>query len=96
MLEKGMVFKDEDTGTLITIEETDNYMTKLRLSDGTPMYGSTIEWYGHLMNNFTLIEPLTSVAEKSNKHCTHKNIREDRFFSAMVYQTCKDCGKTLN
>lgn len=28
--------------------------------------------------------------------CSHYNIREDRFFSAMVYKTCKDCGKTLN
>lgn len=28
--------------------------------------------------------------------CKHLNIREDRFFSAMVYKTCKDCGASLN
>ena len=28
--------------------------------------------------------------------CKHTNIRKDHFFSAMVYLTCKDCGKPLN
>lgn len=34
--------------------------------------------------------------QKSDNGCSHRNIREDRYFSAMVYKTCKDCGKTLN
>jgi hypothetical protein len=34
--------------------------------------------------------------ELDKKLCSHRNIREDRFFSAMVYKTCKDCGQALN
>jgi len=30
------------------------------------------------------------------KVCHHYNVRKDYFFSAMVYLTCKDCGKPLN
>lgn len=43
------------------------------------------------------IKPLDKAfKELDKKICSHRNIREDRFFSAMVYKTCKDCGQALN
>ena len=36
------------------------------------------------------------LSEIPKPKCKHTNIREDRFFSAMVYRTCKDCGEPLN
>lgn len=42
-------------------------------------------------------KPLDKAFKTLDKtYCKHTNIREDRFFSAMVYKTCKDCGKSLN
>ena len=42
-------------------------------------------------------KPLDEAFKQLDKQlCSHRNIREDRFFSAMVYRTCKDCGKPLN
>lgn len=37
-----------------------------------------------------------SVKQLDIQLCSHRNIREDRYFSAMVYKTCKDCGQALN
>ena len=43
------------------------------------------------------IKPLDrAFKELDKKLCSHQNIREDRYFSAMVYKTCKDCGEPLN
>lgn len=42
-------------------------------------------------------KPLDQAFKQLDKqYCRHTNVREDRFFSAMVYRTCKDCGKALN
>jgi hypothetical protein len=42
-------------------------------------------------------KPLDQAIQKLDKvYCTHKNIAEERYFSAMMYRTCKDCGHKLN
>lgn len=42
-------------------------------------------------------KPLDKAMKQLDKeYCTHKNVRRDHYFSAMVYLTCKDCGKALN
>lgn len=42
-------------------------------------------------------KPLDQAFKQLDKQlCRHHNVRKDHFFSAMVYLTCKDCGKPLN
>jgi len=52
------------------------------------MLGDTSIWALTVDNHCPIINKINA--------CQHTNIREDRFFSAAVYKTCKDCGATLN
>lgn len=58
-------------------------------------YDTAIHIFEH--NYLNKNKPLDKAFKELDKQiCTHRNIREDRFFSMMVYKTCKDCGTNLN
>lgn len=42
-------------------------------------------------------KPLDKAFKELDKiYCSHKNVRKDSFFSARIYLTCRDCGKSLD
>jgi hypothetical protein len=108
-LKVGMTFINERRHHKIKITELNNKNVTILFYNyseekNTWLEGTHLEYKSsHLinyvtLNNYTLIEkPLDQAFKTLDKQlCTHKNIRTDQFFTAMVYKTCKDCGKPLN
>lgn len=97
-LKPGMVFKsNKKTHTMIINEVND---TTVRYSINNRKYRAETSFVHQflLQSNWQYEGKELDLAfkELDRKICSHRNIREDRFFSAMVYKTCKDCGATLN
>lgn len=99
-LKVGMEFESSEHNFVLNIIEVTNSSVTYGIIGSA--YTSTLP-HSHFIeglkdNNWHIkSKPLDKAFKELDKQlCSHKNIREDRFFSAMVYKTCKDCGKPLN
>lgn len=102
--EVGKTYIDDRGNSRHVVKVTSSYVDYHK--NGRPLYNrcSLRSFVDHYMNRdknpcaeIFLDKPLDKAfKELDKKLCSHRNIREDRYFSAMVYKTCKDCGKALN
>lgn len=94
--EVGKTYTDASGNTRHVVKVTSSYVDYHK--NGRPLYNRmSLTSFSRLMGNESKHKPLDQAfKELDKKLCSHRNVREDRFFSAMVYRTCKDCGKALN
>lgn len=77
------------TETLVSYKAHDRFYTK--------DISATIQVLNYNGYELQLTEPLDQAIQKIDKeYCSHKNQSKDQYFTAMVFITCKDCGKALN
>jgi uncharacterized protein YaaQ len=56
---------------------------------------TTFDAYTEALNRVATLK-IENTISKPMLHCVHRNVQSDRFFSAKIYKTCKDCGANLN
>lgn len=100
-LKPGMIFKNEIHGEKITIDCIENGNINYFLDEFTSRFNhEEVGFLQYLNNSCKLIQSLDQIFQQvdDNIHqtCRHLNIRQDQYFTAFVYKTCKDCGAKLN
>lgn len=109
LIKEGQEYSFKDGERLVITKISDDaFMCSIVFmkDDGTPIFPQTvrinsvidyIRTHGLTRTYDPQTKPIDQAfKELDKKICSHHNIREDRYFSAMVYKTCKDCGKPLN
>jgi len=100
----GMQFRNDKskrTITIVKISHESNQMSYEVMRDHGPtnMLNRTVRGFHNMLNGFDYeyLEPMGQRIDAPNEVlCAHLNVRKERYFSAHVYETCKDCNKALN
>jgi hypothetical protein len=72
------------------VREIKTHMALLRMTDGVEFHTSIAAMAHHLHLK------VENTFKREYNTCLHSNVQSDRFFSAKIYKTCKDCGANLN
>lgn len=103
MLEVGQVWQNPEMDEVITITGFEHSICKYHVVykgyDTNSSYPTNLLLEIFQLGNWELQSKSFKreyLTETPIKQCRHTNIREDKFFSAQVYKTCKDCGQALN